>query len=228
MRVYMPCLFPHTGAGSPWRQPWPPCQQAHDARRSTTGKQSGKSALQCLDRVCAWMGGWGGVGWWVCYASGYKSAKSAHQRLLAFVYVYATCVHTARTCCVHIRILVKCFRVLLSIDLPVFLTAITKVLRRMSPARRLQRMMHFRCVGRAWRARNSLPRNGVQRPGGMSTSVQSLLLAVRRRGMRGKGRPVGICSRYTGNFRLVSACIVVYRVNMYYIKGGCFTIGDDI
>jgi hypothetical protein len=158
------------------------------------------------------------------------SLQSLPISACSHLYTFVTRVYTQqeRTCCVHIRILVKCFRVLLSIDLPVFLTAITKVLRRMSPARRLQRMMHFRCMVRTWRARNSLPRNGVQRPGGMSTSVQSLLLAVRRRGMRGKGRPVGICSRYTGNFRLVGACIVVYRVNMYYIKGGCFTIGDDI
>jgi hypothetical protein len=122
----------------------------------------------------------------------------------------------------------------MSIDVPEFLTDIAKVLRHMTPARRWQRMMHFRCVGQAHfrcvgrylgqagGAHNSFPRNGtkkfskvsayVQRPGGMSTSVQSLLLAVRRRRMRGMGRQVGICSRFNGNFRLVCVCVVVYRV----------------
>ena len=42
-------------------------------------------------------GVWGGDDRRVCYAPGYKSAKSAHQRLLAFVYVRHACVHTART-----------------------------------------------------------------------------------------------------------------------------------
>ena len=208
MRLYMPCFIPHTGAVSPWRQPWPPRQQAHDARRSTTGKLSETSALQCLDRVCAWVGGLGGaVDGWVCYAPGCQSAKSANQRVIACVYVCHAYEHTART---HVLCTYPYF---------------SQMLRRMSPARRWQSIMCFRCVGRAWRARNSHPRNWVQRPEGMSTSVPSLLLAVQRRGM---GRAVGKCSRYTGNFRRVCACIVVYRVNMYHMKEGCLTNGDDI